>query len=69
MWPLRFSEGRDSDVKLGSVKEFLAASLTYNTFLKIANGKSVETKLGRKEFKLNDDHLEGFRDLAGRMMP
>ena len=38
----RFSLGRaarDSDVKLGSMKEFLAVNLPYTTLLKIANGR------------------------------
>ena len=60
---------RDSDIKLGGVKEYLGVSLPYDTFLKIANGKNVEMKLGPKEFKLKDEHLEGFRDLASRMVP
>jgi len=60
---------RDSDIKLGGVNEALAVSVPYETFLKIANGTSVEMKLGVKEFKLKDEHLEGFRDLASRMVP
>jgi len=62
---------RDSDVELGSMKKFLAVNLPYTTLLKIANGKNVDMKLGRKEFKLKDEdeHLEGFRDLASRMVP
>ena len=60
---------RDSDVRRGGVSEFLSVSVPYETFIKIANGKTVEMKLGEKEFKLKDEHLEGFRDLASRMVP
>jgi len=59
----------DSDVRLGGLSESLAVSVPYDTFVKIANGTNVEMKLGTKEFKLKDEHLEGFRDLASRMVP
>jgi TonB family protein len=43
--------------------EKLFVSLPYEVFAKIANAKTVETQLGRLEFKLDPRHLEGLRYL------
>lgn len=45
------------------VRERLVFQLDDKTFGKLANGKSVELKVGRVEFKLKDEHQEAFRDL------
>jgi len=60
---------RDSDLRIGRVSEILAVSVPYETFAKIANSSKVEIRFGSKEIKLKDEHLEGFRDLASRMVP
>lgn len=60
---------RNSNVKLGRVKEMLAVDVGFDVFSSIANGTKVEMKLGPKELKLKDEHLEGFRDLASRTRP
>ncbi len=44
-------------------KESLAVVLPYETFLRIANAKSVEAQLGRLEFRLEERHLAGLRNL------
>ena len=49
--------------------ETLSAPIKYELFLKIANAKIVEMQIGKKEFKLKDEHLEALRDLASRMIP
>ena len=61
--------GRDSDLRIGGVSEILAVNVPYETFKKIANSSQVEMRFGKKEIKLKDEHLEGFRDLASRMVP
>ena len=60
---------RDSDVRIGRVSEILAVDVPYETFTKIANSSKVDMRFGNKEIKLKDEHLEGFRDLASRMIP
>ena len=51
------------------VSQEIAISLPYQTFLRIANGKKVQIRMGPKEFKLEKNHLEALRDLASRMVP
>lgn len=63
------SAERDSDLRMGGVSEILAVNVLYETFSKIANSSKVEMRFGNKEIKLKDEHLEGFRDLASRMVP
>jgi hypothetical protein len=68
----RFNLGtaeRDSDIHLGGVSEILVVDVPYDSFAKIANSAKVEMRFGNKEIKLKDEHLEGFRDLASRMIP
>lgn len=60
---------RDSDLRIGRVSEILAVNVPYETFAKIANSSRVEMRFGTKEIKLKDEYLEGFRDLASRMVP
>lgn len=66
----RFGTGeRDGNVSTGrytrsvSVHEQISFRLDEDTFTKLANGKSVELKIGPIEFKLKDEHQEAFRDL------
>jgi len=47
----------------------IAISLRYKTFLRIANGKRVQIRMGPREFELTRNHLEALRDLATRMVP
>ena len=54
---------RASDINLGSVEELLSVSMDTATFNKIANAKVVEIKVGNREFKLKNEHLQAFRDL------
>ena len=51
------------------VSQGIAISLTYKTFLRIANGKKVQIRMGPREFKLEKNHLEALRYLATRMVP
>ncbi len=60
---------RDSDVHLGGVEEMLAIKLDQATFSKIAKAKSVELKVGEREFKLKEEHLQSFRDLISLSQP
>ena|SRR5205085_1046224 len=60
---------RDSDFYFSSVKESLLVSVPKDTFEKIGKAKSVEIKVGPKVFKLKDEHLEAFRDLASLAEP
>ena len=50
------------------VSQDFAISVPYATFLRIANGKSVRLRMGPREFKLGENHLEALRDLARRMI-
>lgn len=52
-----------------TVSQKIAISLPYKTFLRIANGKKVRIRMGPREFRLEENHLEALRDLAGRMAP
>ena len=47
----------------------LLLAVPSQTFVKIANAKRVEAKLGSIKFKLTDDNLKDFRDLVKRMNP
>ena len=51
------------------ISQGIAISLTYKTFLRIANGKKVHIRMGPREFELGKNHLEALRDLATRMVP
>ena len=51
------------------ISQGIAISLTYKTFLRIANGKEVQMRIGPREFELGKNHLEALRDLATRMVP
>jgi len=46
-----------------SVRQTLAVSVPYNTFLQIANAKKAEFQIGDLEYKFGDAHLEAFRGL------
>jgi hypothetical protein len=50
-------------MRTAGVNERLAFLLSAETFSKLANGKSVELKIGSMEFRLKDEHQEAFRDL------
>ena len=56
-------------ISADSVSQQIAISLPYKTFLRIANGKKVKIRMGPREFRLEENHLEALRDLAGRMAP
>lgn len=49
-----------------SVREYLAAVIPFDTFLKIKNARTVEMQLGTTEFRLNEKVLVTFRELATR---
>ena len=51
------------------IRQGIAVSLPYKTFLRIANGKKVHIRMGPREFELGKNHLEALRDLATRMVP
>jgi hypothetical protein len=51
------------------IRQGIAVSLPYKTFLRIANGKKVQIRMGPREFELGKNHLEALRDLATRMVP
>ena len=50
------------------ISQGIAISLTYKTFLRIANGKKVQIRMGPREFELEKNHLEALRDLATYMV-
>jgi len=52
-----------------SIRQWIAVSLTYKTFRRIAKGKKVQIRMGPREFKLETNHLTALRDLATRMVP
>jgi hypothetical protein len=60
---------RDSDIRIGEVKELLVFDVPAETLSKIANGDKVEMQLGSREFKLKDNARAALRDLAERMRP
>ena len=51
------------------IRQEIAISLPYQTFLQIAKGKKVQIRMGPREFKLEKNHLEALRDLASRIVP
>jgi len=51
------------------ISQWIAISLTYKTFVRIANGKKVKIRMGPREFKLEKNHHEALRNLATRMVP
>ena len=51
------------------VSQAIAISVPYKTFLRIANGQSVQIRLGPRQFELKKNHLESLRHLATRMVP
>jgi len=51
------------------ISQEIAISLPYKTFLRIANGKKVQIRMGPREFELAKNHLEALRDLAAWMIP
>jgi hypothetical protein len=60
---------RDSDLKIGSVEETVEVTLSADMFSKIANSKVVEMKVGSREFKLKDEHLQALHDLLSLTKP
>ena len=56
-------------ISADSVSQEIAISLPYRTFLRIAHGKKVKIRMGPREFKLEENHLEPLRALAGPMHP
>lgn len=46
-----------------SVSERLAFPLNADTFNKIAAGRSVEFRVGRRQLEIKDEHRQAFRDL------
>lgn len=51
------------------IKQEIAISLPYGTFLRIANGIKVQIRMGPREFKLEKNHLAALRELARWMVP
>jgi hypothetical protein len=51
------------------ISQGIAISLSYKTFLRIANGKKVQIRMGPREFELEKNHLEALRYLATQMVP
>ena len=47
--------------------ETLQTSVPYESFLKIANAKSVEGKLGSVKFTLTENNLNFMREFASRL--
>ena len=52
-----------------SVSQEIAISLPRKTFLRIARGKKVRIRMGPRGFKLEENHLEALRTLAGLVDP
>lgn len=52
-----------------STHQEIAVSLPYETFLRLAGGKKVRIRMGPREFRLEENHLEALRDLGSRMAP
>jgi hypothetical protein len=51
------------------ISQEIAISLPFETFVRIANGKQVQIRMGPREFDLEKNHLEALRDLATWMVP
>jgi hypothetical protein len=51
------------------ISQGITVSLTYKTFLRIANGNKVQIRMGPRQFDLVGNHLEALRYLATRMVP
>jgi hypothetical protein len=63
----RFQLGKaalDYDIYHTDIAEFVSISIPADAFLKLGKARDVEIKIGPEVFKLNDEHLEAFRDLA-----
>ena len=48
-------------------REDLSAAIPYDTFLKLIKAKKLSLRAGKKELRLDDEHLEALRDLASRL--
>lgn len=48
-----------------SAEEYVSVAIPYDTFTAIANAETVEAQAGRFEFPFSEEHLRGFRLLAG----
>ena len=51
------------------ISQGITVSLTYKTFLRIANGNKVQIRMGPRQFDLVANHLEALRYFATRMVP
>lgn len=51
------------------VKESLIVAVPAEVFAKMMTAKKVEMRLGQREFKLKDEHLQAFRDLMSLTKP
>lgn len=60
------SESEKSD---DYISQRIVIFLSYKSFLRIANGKRVQIKMGPREFELARNHFEALRDFAARMIP
>ena len=47
-----------------NLRESMIVNVPAEVFLKLGQAKNVEMRLGRKEIKLKDEHLQAFRNLA-----
>jgi hypothetical protein len=51
------------------ISQGTAVSLPHKTFLRIANGRKVQIRMGPREFELSENHLQALRELATLMIP
>lgn len=56
-----------SDRGIDVMKEVLEVSVPYQTFNKIARGQTIEIKLGKTVFALQEKNLDALRDLNNRV--
>jgi hypothetical protein len=58
---------RDDEIKEGVAWESTSFNIDHETLVRIASAKKVEGRLGRREFELSKNGLEGLKELARRM--
>ena len=51
------------------VRQEIAVSLPYETYLRIATGKKVHIRMGPRKLRLGENHLLALRALARQMIP
>jgi hypothetical protein len=58
---------RDDEIFRGLASESTSFNIDHETLVRIASAKKVEGRLGRREFELSKNGLEGLKELARRM--